>query len=167
MVVLGSIPTAFLGVFCCATSGVGLQVGDMTKGLGWTLLVVVTALVVKAWLLGARSAGGGAPRDSLIPFEVKTPADVADRHRRRPDRRHHVGRLGIAHHHLLMMILPADEASELVGTDLVQAVPLVASAALGHLLFGGFKLGLTASILIGASRASSSGRASRRARPTT
>ena len=39
--------------------------------------------------------------------------------------------------------------SELVGTDLVQAVPLVASAALGHLLFGSFKLGLTASILIG------------------
>jgi hypothetical protein len=36
-----------------------------------------------------------------------------------------------------------------VGTDLVQAVPLVASAACGHLLFGDFKLGLTASILIG------------------
>jgi uncharacterized protein len=39
--------------------------------------------------------------------------------------------------------------SELVGTDLVQAVPLVASAAIGHLLFGNFKLGLTVSILIG------------------
>ena len=39
--------------------------------------------------------------------------------------------------------------SELVGTDLVQAVPLVASAAVGHLLFGNFKLGLTVSILIG------------------
>ena len=39
--------------------------------------------------------------------------------------------------------------SELVGTDLVQAVPLVTSAAIGHLMFGSFKLGLTASILIG------------------
>jgi hypothetical protein len=39
--------------------------------------------------------------------------------------------------------------SELVGTDLVQAIPLVSSAALGHLLFGDFKLGLSASILIG------------------
>jgi hypothetical protein len=41
------------------------------------------------------------------------------------------------------------ELSELVGTDLVQAVPLVASAAIGHLLFGNFNVGLTASILIG------------------
>jgi hypothetical protein len=36
-----------------------------------------------------------------------------------------------------------------VGTDLVQAVPLVASAALGHILFGDFRLGLTASVLAG------------------
>jgi hypothetical protein len=40
--------------------------------------------------------------------------------------------------------------SQLVGTDLVQAVPLVASASLGHLLFGDFALGLTGSILVGA-----------------
>jgi hypothetical protein len=37
----------------------------------------------------------------------------------------------------------------LVGTDLVQAIPLVASAAAGHLLFGDFKLELTASLLVG------------------
>ena len=41
-------------------------------------------------------------------------------------------------------------SSSLVGTDLVQAVPLVASAALGHVLFGDFRLGLTTSLLIGA-----------------
>ena len=41
------------------------------------------------------------------------------------------------------------KASELVGTDLVQAVPLVASAALGHILFGDFQLGLTTSLLVG------------------
>ena len=49
----------------------------------------------------------------------------------------------------LLMLYPALKAGDLVGTDLVQAVPLVASAALGHLLFGDFQLGLTASILIG------------------
>jgi uncharacterized protein len=38
----------------------------------------------------------------------------------------------------------------LVGTDLVQAVPLVASASLGHLFFGDFGLALTASVLVGA-----------------
>src|SRR6478752_1223451 len=50
---------------------------------------------------------------------------------------------------LLLMLYPRLKLSELVGTDLVQAVPLVTSAALGHLLFGDFKMGLTASILIG------------------
>lgn len=39
--------------------------------------------------------------------------------------------------------------SELVGTDLVQAVPLVGAAALGHLLGGDLKLALTTSIIVG------------------
>ena len=42
------------------------------------------------------------------------------------------------------------ETKQLVGTDLVQSVPLVCSAALGQVLFGNVELGLTASLLIGA-----------------
>jgi hypothetical protein len=49
----------------------------------------------------------------------------------------------------LMALYPGLTASELVGTDLVQAVPLVASAALGHILFGDFQLALTTSLLVG------------------
>jgi hypothetical protein len=49
----------------------------------------------------------------------------------------------------LLALYPALSAASLVGTDLVQAVPLVASAALGHLLFGDFQLDLTASLLVG------------------
>jgi uncharacterized protein len=49
----------------------------------------------------------------------------------------------------LLVLYPQLTASELVGTDLVQAVPLVGSAALGHLLFGDFHLGLTTSLLAG------------------
>jgi uncharacterized membrane protein YfcA len=49
----------------------------------------------------------------------------------------------------LMALYPTLTANELVGTDLVQAVPLVASAALGHLFFGDFKLDLTTSLLLG------------------
>jgi hypothetical protein len=37
----------------------------------------------------------------------------------------------------------------MVGTDLAQAIPMVGSAALAHIMFGDFKLGLTLSILIG------------------
>ncbi|MFL6218039.1 MAG: sulfite exporter TauE/SafE family protein, partial [Actinomycetes bacterium] len=50
---------------------------------------------------------------------------------------------------MLLLLYPMLRSSELVGTDLVQAIPLVASAALGHLLFGDFQLGLTASLLVG------------------
>jgi hypothetical protein len=49
----------------------------------------------------------------------------------------------------LMTLYPRLKASELVGTDLVQAVPLVASAALGHLFFGDFQLAITTSLLVG------------------
>jgi uncharacterized membrane protein YfcA len=49
----------------------------------------------------------------------------------------------------LMGLYPTLKASELVGTDLVQAVPLVASAAVGHLLFGDFHLDITTSLLVG------------------
>jgi len=47
------------------------------------------------------------------------------------------------------MLYPRLKLSELVGTDLVQAIPLVTSAAIGHLLFGDFVLGLTGSVLLG------------------
>jgi hypothetical protein len=49
----------------------------------------------------------------------------------------------------LMLLYPTLRASELVGTDLVQAVPLVASAAIGHLIFGDFQLSITSALLVG------------------
>src|ERR687887_1856138 len=50
---------------------------------------------------------------------------------------------------MLLLLYPMLRSSELVGTDLVQAIPLVGSAALGHVLFGDFRLDLTASLLLG------------------
>ena len=49
----------------------------------------------------------------------------------------------------LIALYPGLRANQLVGTDLVQAVPLVASAALGHILFGDFKLSVTTALLAG------------------
>ena len=51
---------------------------------------------------------------------------------------------------VLLMFLYPTLAREMVGTDLVQAIPLVASAAIGHLVFGNLELGLTGSVLVGA-----------------
>jgi len=50
---------------------------------------------------------------------------------------------------LLLFLYPLISAKQLVGTDLTQAVPLTLAAALGALLFGQVKFGVTASLIIG------------------
>jgi hypothetical protein len=50
---------------------------------------------------------------------------------------------------LLLFLYPAIGANQLVGTDLTQAVPLTAAAALGALAFGHVEFGVTASLIIG------------------
>jgi uncharacterized membrane protein YfcA len=50
---------------------------------------------------------------------------------------------------LLLFLYPAIGANQLVGTDLTQAVPLTAAAALGALIFGTVQFGVTASIVLG------------------
>jgi len=121
-----------------------VDLGGWRVPVGVALLVVVTGLVVTPLLCARRRPG-----DTLIPFVVKPIPTLL------------IGIVGglivgvtsVGSGSLiiimLLMLYPRMKLSELVGTDLVQAVPLVTSAALGHLFFGSFKLGLTASILIG------------------
>ena len=144
--VMGSVPSAFLGVVLLKMlgSGVGLQ-GLVKSALGVALLVVAIGLVVRPLLTRSRKPG-----DSMMPLQVKKVPTLLIGI---------VGGLivgltsvgsGSLMIILLLMLYPSFKLSELVGTDLVQAVPLVASAALGHVFFGDFKLALTASILVGA-----------------
>src|SRR5262249_25172208 len=49
----------------------------------------------------------------------------------------------------LLFTYPLLSAGQLVGTDLTQAVPLTAAAALGALTFGHVEFGVTASIIAG------------------
>jgi hypothetical protein len=50
---------------------------------------------------------------------------------------------------LLLFVYPNIGANQLVGTDLTQAVPLTAAAALGALAFGHVEVGVTASLILG------------------
>ena len=50
---------------------------------------------------------------------------------------------------LLLFLYPMISANRLVGTDLTQAVPLTAAAALGALAFGHVEFGVTISIVLG------------------
>ncbi len=142
---LGSVPSAFLGVLILKELGVGADLQLHVKtALGVALLVVAVGLVLRPLLASRKIA-----RESQTPFVVRPLATLL---------------VGVAGGLvvgltsvgsgslmiiLLLMLYPRLKLSELVGTDLVQAVPLVTSAAIGHLLFGDFQLALTASILIG------------------
>jgi hypothetical protein len=50
---------------------------------------------------------------------------------------------------MLLFLYPMISAKQLVGTDLSQAVPLTAAAALGALAFGHVEFGVTISLIIG------------------
>jgi len=50
---------------------------------------------------------------------------------------------------LLLFVYPMLGASQLVGTDFTQAVPLALAAALGALAFGHIELAVTTSLIIG------------------
>jgi uncharacterized membrane protein YfcA len=149
---LGSVPSGFAGVLLLRAAGQGSGVDAATKGLlGWALLVSAVALVAKA-LLQARAnrrfaASGQRPND--VPYRIKPVATLL------------VGVVGglivgmtsvgsgslmIV---LLMLLYPRLSSKSLVGTDLVQAIPLVASAAVGHLLFGDVNFGITGSLVVG------------------
>jgi uncharacterized membrane protein YfcA len=152
---IGSIPAAFAGVLLARSLGRGQQVQDVIRtALGVALLLAAAGLIVRAYLRlleHARRRDGRAdplPQDrpsvTLRPYATIAIGAVGGLI---------VGMTSVGSGSLiiiaLMALYPNLKASQLVGTDLVQAVPLVASAALGHLLFGDFHLDLTTSMLVG------------------
>jgi uncharacterized membrane protein YfcA len=151
---IGSVPAAFAGVLVLRALGDGAVVQARIKQvLGVALLVAASSIAAKG-LLQVRAARRAPGPGEFGP----TPGDPF---RLRPLPTVLIGVVGglvvgmtsvgsgslmIV---LLLLLYPMLRSSELVGTDLVQAVPLVASAAVGHLLFGDFKLDLTLSLLVG------------------
>jgi uncharacterized membrane protein YfcA len=152
---VGSVPAAFGGVLIARAIGNGADVQDFVqKALGVALVIAATGLFARAYL---RLAERARYRDGHRPADPAGPPNVVVR----PWPTVLVGLVGglvvgmtsvgsgsliiIA----LMLIYPALRASELVGTDLVQAVPLVASAAIGHMIFGDLKLSVTGALLLG------------------
>jgi uncharacterized protein len=158
---LGSVPAAFCGVLVYRALGDGETVQQWTKtALGIALLLAATGLVYRAYqslVARGRRAARRAGALDLPDDDRATPSS----YRLRPVPTVLVGLVGglvvgmtsVGSGSLIIIALlalyPTLSARSLVGTDLVQAVPLVASAAVGHLLFGDFQLDLTASLLVG------------------
>jgi uncharacterized membrane protein YfcA len=152
---IGSVPGAFSGVLIARALGRGEDVQQLVRtALGVALLLAAFGLIARAYVRllehARRRSGRAAPLSQERPDIAVKPWPTVI-----------LGLLGgivvgltsvgsgsliiIA----LMMLYPRLTASQLVGTDLVQAVPLVASAALGHILFGDFRMELTTGLLLG------------------
>ena len=152
---LGSVPGAFSGVLIARSLGRGEDIQQVVRtALGVALLLAAAGLIVRAFLRLLEHArvrdGRAAPLPQGRPsVQLRVLPTVI------------VGLLGgivvgltsVGSGSLIIIALmglyPTLKASELVGTDLVQAVPLVASAAVGHLLFGDFHMDITTSLLVG------------------
>ncbi len=146
----GSVPAAFAGVFVLRQLGSGTQVQNHIKTLlGWALLVAGISMVAKL-LADARSRHRATGDEEVAAPQTKRVATaligVAGGFI--------VGMTSVGSGSLMIVMLlllyPRLTARELVGTDLVQAIPLVASATLSHALFGHIDVGLTGALLIGA-----------------
>lgn len=147
--VLGSVPAAFCGALLLDQLGDGDAIQSRIKVvLGIALLLASGSMVLKQWI-GRRAVpadgdadGGHPPVKPLPTLLVGVLGGLI------------VGLSSVGSGSLMIVMLlflyPSLQASQLVGTDLLQAIPLVGSASLGHLLFGDFELGLTASLLVGA-----------------
>ncbi|HEY3882952.1 MAG TPA: sulfite exporter TauE/SafE family protein [Trebonia sp.] len=143
----GSVPMAFLGSYLLHLLGGGAaQQQNVEYALGGALLAGTAAMVLRSWL----DRRSGKPRTQLIgAVSVRPAVTVA------------IGAVGglivgmtsVGSGSLMIVLLlftyPALAAGQLVGTDLTQAVPLTAAAALGALLFGHVQFGLTTAVIVG------------------
>lgn len=145
--VLGSVPAALVSPWLLQLiSDGGQATAWMRPIIGGTLLVAALAMVAKMLLKRAHGQDGAT---SLAGMPVRRWPTVF------------VGILGgtivgmtsVGAGSLMLVLLmwlyPRMSSSELVGTDLAQAVPLVLAAGVGHLLFGQIDWWLTASIVLG------------------
>jgi uncharacterized membrane protein YfcA len=153
--VVGSVPSAFAGVLVLKAMGDGERLQHGVKiALGVALLVTALGLTVRAYIRlveRARRRDGrteplpsGRPEVAVRVLPTVLLGAVGGLV---------VGLTSVGSGSLiiigLMLLYPGLKANQLVGTDLVQAVPLVASAALGHALFGDLDLGVTGPLLLG------------------
>ena len=147
---IGSVPSAFAGVLVLRALGNGTRIQEIVQWtLGIALIIAAGAIVLKA-LINLRQIARGVDTAAfdgpVAVHRVRTlligafgglvvgMTSVGS------------GSLIIA---LLLFLYPRLRAPQLVGTDLLQAIPLVGSAALGHLLFGDFQFSLTSALVIG------------------
>jgi uncharacterized protein len=145
--VLGSVPMAFLGAYLLHLMGDAKTAQqNIETALGTALLLGAGAMVLR-YVLDRRT--GEARTGQVTEIKVRPLRTVA------------IGMLGgiivgmtsVGSGSLMIILLlflyPTLGAKQLVGTDLSQAVPLTAAAALGAVAFGHIEFGVTTSLILG------------------
>ncbi len=143
---LGSVPGAFAGVAM-------LQIidADHTESVIKTLLGVALLLTATTMLVRDRMRRNAPPVDPDVAHSAvsRVPTLLLGLFGGAI-----VGMTSVGSGSLMIVVLsllyPKLPRHELVGTDLVQAIPLVGAAAIGHLLTGDVEFGVTTSLLLGA-----------------
>jgi uncharacterized protein len=152
---IGSVPAAFCGVLILKALGNRTDVQVFLQyALGSAILLTAILLSVRAYLrLVERAKSRDGQGDKLSQDRPDVVVRVVPTILLGALGGLVVGMTSVGSGSLiiigLMMLYPGLRASQLVGTDLVQAVPLVASAAIGHAMFGDLDLGVTLPLLIG------------------
>jgi uncharacterized protein len=142
----GSVPAAFCSVLLLRllTDPASLQ-SVIRAGLAVALLLAVSTVVVRGIIVRIQSREPKVETLAVRPVPTVLVGVVGGLV---------VGVTSVGSGSLiivaLMMLYPSLTMAKLVGTDLMQAIPLVGSAALGHLLFGNVEFHLTAALLVGA-----------------
>lgn len=145
--VLGSVPAAFLAVWGLQTFADPEAVNDVVQyAVGIALLLASLGLAVKGAFSGRRGRNDTALRQVHVhPLRTLAIGLFGGAM---------VGLTSVGSGSLMMVLLlllyPALSSKQLVGTDLVQAIPLVAAAAVAHVFFGEVQFGITGALLIGA-----------------
>src|SRR6266511_1101378 len=140
---VGRVPSAFLGVLLLRLVGDGGGVQRVIElALAVALLLAALGLLVKT---RRRAAGPGLPGPVRVrPLPTALLGAVGGLV---------VGLTSVGSGSLIIVVLltlyPTLRANDLVGTDLVQAVPLVTAAALGHAFFGDLHLDIAGAVLAG------------------
>lgn len=156
----GSVPSAFCGVLIARALGDGSGVQDViAKAMGVALLLAAAGLAIRGYLAMKDRASRRTDRRTAVPGSPASAAPPTITVRPVPTvlvgivGGLSVGMTSVGSGSLIIVTLlalyPALKANQLVGTDLVQAVPLVWAAAFGHILFGDFQLQVTAALLAG------------------
>ncbi|MCP2638116.1 sulfite exporter TauE/SafE family protein [Microbacterium sp. HD4P20] len=141
--VIGSVPAAFSGALIIAIVGPIAGLTSFVKtALGVVLLIAAAGLIVRAYFALAEYARNDRGERDLPSggFQAEVPVRVFPTLIVGIVGGLMVGLTSVGSGSFiiiaLMLLYPMLTANRLVGTDLVQAVPLVIAAAAGHLLFG-------------------------------